>query len=445
MRRDARRGRAGTAAPAIQPPGPKTERAVLVATILPGHPVSAPGDAESELSSLSTTAGLRVVATTRPVIRRYNPATLIGKGKVDELHALVHQVGGDVVVFDDALSPAQQRNLESALSVKVLDRQQLILDIFARRARSNEGKLQVELAQLQYLLPRLTRHWTHLSRLGGGVGTRGPGETQLEVDRRRARERIAHLRRRLRGVERTRRLHRRERQEVPFPCVALVGYTNSGKSTLMNALTHAGVVVEDKLFATLDPTVRRLLLPGGDTVMLIDTVGFIHKLPPELIEAFKSTLEEVRTADLLLHVVDVSKPDAPERTHVVNGVLQDIGAQDRPTILVLNKIDLAETMPLGPDLAPRIEGGTVRVSAADGTNLDELLRVVGAALTAGKERVRCTIPTADAHLCAWIRAVGRIVHEEYHDDVVELTALVPPKVAGQLRKRLRHDSGVRSC
>lgn len=416
----------------------KTERAVLVTTVLPGRSASTLDNDESELANLAATAGLSVVATARQTIRRQTPATLIGKGKVAELEELIRQARADVVVFDDALSPAQQRNLERALSLKVLDRQQLILDIFARRARSNEGKLQVELAQLEYLLPRLTRHWTHLSRLGGGVGTRGPGETQLEVDRRRARERIAHLRRRLRSVERTRQLHRRERQEVPFPCVALVGYTNSGKSTLMNALTHAGVLVEDKLFATLDPTVRRLLLPGGETVMLIDTVGFIDKLPPELIEAFKSTLEEVRTADLLLHVVDAANPDARSQVKVVNDVLRDIDAQDRPTLMVLNKSDRAEGMPLGPDVVPRMEGACVRVSALRQTNLDELLRAMETALAATKERVHCSIPTKDARLCAWIRAVGRIVHEAYHDDVVELTALVPPKIAGQLRKRLLH-------
>lgn len=412
------------------------ERALLVITVLPGHDASASLESESELRSLAETAGLDVVAATSQFIRRQRPATLIGSGKVSEVRDLARQFQAQVAIFDDSLSPAQQRNLERAVGIKVLDRQQLILDIFARRARTNEGKLQVELAQLQYLLPRLTGHWTHLSRLGGGVGTRGPGETQLEVDRRRVRERIAHLRRRLRDVERTRRLHRRERQGVPFPCVALVGYTNSGKSTLMNALTHAGVTVEDKLFATLDPTVRRLGLPGGETVMLIDTVGFINKLPPELIEAFKSTLEEIRTADLLLHVVDASNPHAADQVRVVDVVLREIEASERPTIVVLNKVDLcADNEPLPPGLPRPSEGALVLISARTGANLSALLEAMSAALAGAKERVHCTLRLDDPALYGWLHKVGRILHEEYHDGVVELTALLPPKVAGQLRKR----------
>ena len=327
------------------------ERAILVGTSPPGRPLPSDDRSILELQGLAETAGLQVVSTARQALRCRNPATLIGAGKVAEIGEHLRSAAADVVVFDDPLLPAQQRNLERAFGVKVIDRHQLILDIFARRAHTNEGKLQVELAQLQYLLPRLTRHWTHLSRLGGGVGTRGPGETQLEVDRRRARERIAHLRRKLEGVERTRQLHRRERQGVPFPCVALVGYTNSGKSTLMNAFTRAGVLVEDKLFATLDPTVRRLALPSGGTVMLIDTVGFIEKLPPELIEAFKSTLEEVRTADLLLHVVDAANPSAAEQVRVVDHVLGQIGAGDHPSIMVLNKMSSPNTAPF-PEVQP---------------------------------------------------------------------------------------------
>jgi GTP-binding protein HflX len=408
-----------------------------VATVLPAERAAAEEDLR-ELRNLAETAGLAVVTTSGQLIRRPNPKTFVGEGKVEELRVTVRDAQVEVVVFDAPLSPAQQRNLERTVGVKVVDRQQLILDIFARRARSNEGKLQVELAQLQYLLPRLTRHWGHLSRLGGGVGTRGPGETQLEVDRRRARERIAHLRQRLRDVERTRRLHRDERRAVPFPCVALVGYTNAGKSTLMNALTHAGVLVEDKLFATLDPTVRRLTLPAGETVMLIDTVGFINKLPPELVEAFKGTLEEVRTADLLLHVVDVSSPHAARRMQVVDAVLREIGADDRPVLVALNKTDrvTGETA-AAPDRLPRVEAPHVGVSALTGANLPALLEAVQTALAAGKERVHCTIPNRAAHLHAWVRAAGRIVQETYHDDAVELTVLLSPKAAGQLRKALR--------
>ena len=405
----------------------EAERAVLVAAELPRMLLPV-GESLGELARLAETAGLVVVGHAVQPLRRINPATFVGRGKVEALRDQVVATAADVVIFDDPLTPAQQRNLEKALGCKVIDRSALILDIFARRARSLEGKLQVELAQLQYLLPRLTRQWAHLSRLGGGVGTRGPGETQLEVDRRRVRERIAVLRQRLREVERTRRLHRTERASVPFPTVVLVGYTNAGKSTLMNALTRAGVLVEDRLFATLDPTVRRLRLPEGQTVLLSDTVGFIHKLPHQLVEAFKSTLEEVRTADLLVHVIDVAAPSWPEQVRVVEGVLEEIGAGDRPCIRALNKVDLA------PVAAPGAAG--VRISARTGSGLAELLRAIEARLSAGLERVRCDLPPARGDLLAWLRRSGRIVEEYYRDGRVTVTALVPPKVAGQLRKRL---------
>jgi GTP-binding protein HflX len=419
------------------------ERAILVGTSPPGRPSPTADRSILELQGLAETAGLQVVSTARQTLRCRNPATLIGAGKVAEIGGELRNAAADVVVFDDPLLPAQQRNLERAFGVKVIDRHQLILDIFARRAHTNEGKLQVELAQLQYLLPRLTRHWTHLSRLGGGVGTRGPGETQLEVDRRRARERIAHLRRKLEDVERTRQLHRRERQDVPFPCVALVGYTNSGKSTLMNAFTRAGVLVEDKLFATLDPTVRRLVLPSGETVMLIDTVGFIEKLPPELIEAFKSTLEEVRTADLLLHVVDAANPSAAEQMGVVDRVLAQIGAGDHPTIVVLNKIDRCDAeAAIGPRVDLPAGLAPVRISALTGQNLEALLRAIDSALVAGRERVHCTVPAGEAHRYAWVRRAGRIVSEDYHDGVVEVTVVLPVKAAGRLRKQLSRSASV---
>jgi GTP-binding protein HflX len=385
-----------------------------------------------ELGRLAETAGVRVVGRTVQPLRRLHAATFIGVGKVEAVKALAESTGAQVVLFDDPLSPAQQRNLERTLGRKVIDRSALILDIFAQRARSLDGKMQVELAQLQYLLPRLTRQWTHLSRLGGGVGTRGPGETQLEVDRRRIRERIAQLRRRLAEVERTRGLHRQDRARVPFPTVALVGYTNAGKSTLMNALTRAGVLVEDRLFATLDPTVRKVRLPEGLTVLLADTVGFIHKLPHQLVEAFKSTLEEVRTAALLVHVVDVSHPAWPEQAQVVERVLAEIGAGDRPVVRALNKIDLlppgAPPPGAGPDAAP--------IAARSGRGIAELLALVEGRLTVGLERIRCALPSGRGDLVAWIRRSGRILEEYYRDGVVTVTALVPPKVAGQLRKRI---------
>ena len=319
------------------------ERALLVGIELPSrnHQVPLAYNLQ-ELERLAETAGATVLGKQHQQIKSITPATLIGRGKVHEIQERVNELHADLVIVDEELTPAQQRNLENAFRVRVVDRSQLILDIFAQRARSNEGKLQVELAQLEYLLPRLTRQWTHLSRLGGGIGTRGPGETQLEVDRRRIRERIGHLKRRLRTVERTRSLQRKEREEVPFATIALVGYTNAGKSTLMNALTAAGVFVEDKLFATLDPTTRALRLPNGDKVMLIDTVGFINKIPHSLVEAFKSTLEEVSNADLLLHLVDLASPQFEEQIDVAYGVLAEIGAGDIPTVLVANKIDAVD-------------------------------------------------------------------------------------------------------
>lgn len=403
-----------------------------------------PGESLDELARLSETAGLevtgRVVQTLRAGI---HPATFIGAGKVTEVKDLTVETHAGVVVFDDDLSPAQQRNLEQALSLKVIDRSQLILDIFAQHARSLAGKLQVELAQLEYLRPRLTRQWTHLSRLGGGVGTRGPGETQLEVDRRSIRERIATLRRRLQDVERTRSLQRHERARVPFPCVALVGYTNAGKSTLMNALTHAGVLVEDKLFATLDPTSRRLDLPAGQPVMLIDTVGFINKLPHQLVDAFKSTLEEVRTADLLVHVVDATHPRWAEQKAVVEQVLNEIGAGDKPGITVFNKLDqftdaAENTQPWQrPSRQEESEGQSAfGISARTGVGVIPLLVEIERRLERDGELVHVDLPLGDGAVLAWLRRSGKVIEEAYSETAVSVTALVSTKVAGQLRKRL---------
>ena len=407
------------------------ERAILVGVSLPKARIPVEESVE-ELARLADTAGLEVVGKAIQPLRRVQPATFIGAGKVANVHDLLDSTRGNVVVFDDALSPAQQRNLEKAFGCKVIDRSALILDIFAQRARTTEGKLQVELAQLQYLLPRLTRAWTHLSRLGGGVGTRGPGETQLEVDRRRVRERITVLRRRLGEVAGTRRLHRTQRTDAPIPTVALVGYTNAGKSTLMNTLTQAGVLVEDRLFATLDPTVRRLRLPGGLSVALADTVGFIHKLPHQLIEAFKSTLEQVRTADLLLHVIDVSHPSWPEHQRVVDEVLEEIGAGSVPRLPVLNKRD---RLPRGePVTGLPLDG--VLVSARTGANVDGLLGVIETALSRDLARIKLEIPSVRGDLVAMLRRAGRVLEEYYRDGTVTVTALVPTKVAGQVQKAL---------
>jgi GTP-binding protein HflX len=414
------------------------ERAVLVA-IEQGR--GAPIDAQesiAELAQLSATAGLAVAGSVVQAVKRIHPGTLIGAGKVDDVRALAQRTGATLVVFDDELSAAQQRNLEQQLGARVIDRTQLILDIFAQRATSQAGKLQVELAQLEYLLPRLTRQWAHLSRLGGGVvGARGPGETQLEVDRRRVRERIAALRRRLAQVSRTRALHRESRDAVPYPTVALVGYTNSGKSTLMNALTDAGVLVADQLFATLDPTVRLLRLADGGEALLVDTVGFIHKLPHGFVDAFKSTLEEVQKAHLLLHVVDGSDPHAREHIAVVDGVLEELGVAATPRITVFNKQDL----PASNGARPPVSGPSGAVSARTGTGIAALLRQISTLLAAQQERLHVLIPIERGDLLAALHKNGRIAEQRLEDGAFAVTAYVPPKLAGQIRKAVRGSGG----
>jgi GTP-binding protein HflX len=415
----------------------RKEKAILVGVEMPGGRNRVPLDHSiGELQRLAETAGAAVVAKFTQQLRRVTPATLMGRGKVEEIQSSLRPLGADLVIVDDDLTPAQQRNLENAFKVRVVDRSQLILDIFAQRARSNEGKLQVELAQLDYLLPRLTRQWTHLSRLGGGIGTRGPGETQLEVDRRRIRERINHLKKRLKTVERTRSLQRKERDEVPFATVALVGYTNAGKSTLMNALTRAGVLVEDRLFATLDPTTRALRLPNGDKVMLVDTVGFINKIPHALVEAFKSTLQEVRSADLLLHLVDLGNPLYEEQVRIVNQVLDGIGAGRVPMILALNKIDAVDAVPPFGHLSDGSAIGICPISARTGAGIGALLDLMGATLDAGKEPFQACFAPSQGGLVSLLRERGRIVSEHHDGERIRVSAMVTPKLAGQMRKLL---------
>jgi len=425
--------------------GRAVERAVLVGIAHASRSDShGPGigadESLRELDRLARSAGVAPVATVSQVVRRVTPATYIGTGKVQEVADKLAETGATVVLFDETLSPAQQRNLTEKLNVKVLDRSQLILDIFAARARSLEGKLQVELAQLEYMLPRLTRAWTHLSRqAGGGVGTRGPGETQLEVDRRRVRERIQRLQKRIAEVDRTRELHRQERSSVPYVSIALVGYTNAGKSTLMNALTNAGVLVEDKLFATLDPTVRRLDLPGGERALLVDTVGFIHRLPHQLIEAFKSTLEEVRRADLLLHVVDGTNPEVEEQIAIVDRVLDEIGAGETPTILAWNKIDAGSELPprLLATADPKGVVGVQPISATTGAGIPELLAAIERWLDRERVRLEVEVPTARGDLVAWLHRGAKVVEEHYENGATRIVALATPKMAGQIRKRLQ--------
>jgi len=368
-------------------------------------------------------------------LKEVDPRTFIGRGKVSELRDLAQRRGATLTIFDDSLTPAQSRNLEGELKLRVIDRTQLILDIFAQRAHSQAGKLQVEVAQLAYLQPRLTRQWTHLSRVsagggaGGRIGTRGPGETQLEVDRRRLSERLTRLRRRLREVERTRAIQRRRRVEVPYPTVALVGYTNSGKSTLMNALTGAGVEAAARLFSTLDPTIRRLKLPGGMSVMLSDTVGFIHRLPHQLVEAFKATLEEVRTADLLLHVVDSGSPTHPDQIEVVERVLKEIGADTLARIMVFNKCDLADT-----PLYRLHSEGAIKISALRRIGIDQLVAMMAGFFARLREEVSVTLPAARGDLIAAARRDGQVLSEEYQDGCVRVRALVTRPMAGRMRK-----------
>ena len=414
----------------------RAERAILVGVELGSTLGISSDDSIAELGALAASAGAEVAGLVQQKLKSIDPRTFIGRGKAAEVRELAHERGATLAIFDDALSPAQARNLENELKLRVVDRSQLILDIFAQRARTLEGKLQVEIAQLSYLQPRLTRQWGHLSRQTGGsgagggrIGTRGPGETQLEVDRRRVRERLTRLRTRLHDVERTRSIQRQRRLEVPYPTVALVGYTNSGKSTLMNALTDAGVEAANRPFSTLDPTIRRLSLPGKANVMLADTVGFIHRLPHMLVEAFKATLEEVRTADLLLHVVDASSPLASEQMEVVDRVLEEIGAGDAPRLIVMNKADLLE-------FPPRVTNGfeTVGISALRREGLDRLLDSIARSFANLREEVSVTLAASRGDLIAMARRDGEVLSEEYHDGVVAMRARVSVPVAGRLRK-----------
>jgi GTP-binding protein HflX len=417
-------------------PNGDSERAILVSVETGSTTALETEDSLLELGKLAESAGAAVAGQVQQKLKAVDPRTFIGRGKAGEVRELANQRGATVAIFDDALSPAQARNLENELKLRVVDRSQLILDIFAQRARTLEGKLQVEIAQLTYLQPRLTRQWAHLSRQTGGgsgsggrIGTRGPGETQLEVDRRRVRQRLTRLKMRLREVERTRSIQRRRRIDVPYATIALVGYTNSGKSTLMNALTGAGVEVADRPFSTLDPTIRRLKLPGNLHVMLADTVGFIHRLPHMLIESFKATLEEVRTADLLLHVVDASSPLFDQHVAIVDGVLEEIGAGDKPRLLVLNKIDRLSNLP-----HDRYDSDHVAVSALNGSGIERLCSVMVRALGMRREEIAITLPSTRGDLVAMARRDGEVLSEEYCDGVVSMRARVSPAVAGRLRK-----------
>jgi GTP-binding protein HflX len=366
---------------------------------------------------------------------RRDAATLIGRGKVAEIADLSEEVGANLLVLDEELSPAQQRNLEEMVGVKTLDRTQLILDIFAHRARTREGRLQVELAQLEYFLPRLAGRGMVLSRLGGGIGTRGPGETKLETDRRRIRQRIQAVRRDIEHVRRERSTRREARRRREVPVVALVGYTNAGKSTLFNALSRGGARVSDQLFVTLDPLVRRVSLGGGRQIMIVDTVGFIQKLPHALVAAFRATLEEVVEADLLLHVVDASAPDLEERGAAVDAVLEEIGAGERPRILVLNKSDRTSAVRT-PTLEPG-RPGAVLISAREGEGIDELLEAVAARLDLELRRVRLRFRAADRGAISNVYAAGRVLEHDVEGEEVTLQAELPERLIARYREHLR--------
>ncbi len=387
-----------------------------------------PGVQESllELGELARTAGGQVVGQGIQKLDAPTPATFIGRGKAEEFAAFCRQQGVDTVIFDDELSPAQLRNLERIFNCKILDRTALILEIFSQRARTREGKLQIELAQLEYLLPRLTRFWTHLSRQRGATGAiGGEGESQLEADRRKVQERIDRITRDLELVRRQRATQRAGRQRRQWPLASLVGYTNAGKSTLLNALTGAGVFARDILFATLDPTTRRLRLPTNQNVLLTDTVGFIRKLPHGLVEAFKATLEEVVQADLLLHVVDISHSQAEEQIAAVNAVLKEIGADEKPTVMVFNKMDKLN----GADTPARLREKfpqAVAVSAATGQNLPALLAEIGAQLRPRREFLELRIPHAQSALIARLHQVGQVLERRYHGRMARFKARIPP-------------------
>ncbi len=388
------------------------------------------GDSLAELGELAATAGGEVVGDGRQKTESLNPATFIGKGKAEEFAQFCKRQDVDTVIFDDDLSPAQSRNLEKIFNCKILDRTALILDIFARRARTREGKLQIELAQLQHLLPRLTKFWGHLSRQAGGIGMRGgEGESQLESDRRKVSERIDKISRDLDTVRRQRATQRAGRQRSQWPLASIVGYTNAGKSTLLNALTGAEVLVKDILFATLDPTTRRLKLPTNQNVLLTDTVGFIRKLPHGLVEAFKATLEEVVQADLLLHVVDVSHPQAEEQITAVNAVLAEIGAGGKPTVMVLNKMDRLNADGTGAGTLHRLQERyphAVTISATTGEGVPALLAEIGTQLRPKREFLELRVPHDQAAVIARLHQVGQVISRSYRGPAARFKVRIPP-------------------
>jgi len=412
----------------------KAERVFLVGVELKSHPAWESRDSMEELAQLATTAGAVVAGEATQKLDAPVAGTFIGPGKAETLAKTCKGERVDTVIFDEELSGAQTRNLEKIFNCRVMDRTALILDIFAQRARTREGKLQVELAQLQHLLPRLTKYWSHLSRQRGGLGAiGGEGESQLEADRRKIQERIDRIERDLVVVERQRDTQRRGRMRQQWPLASIVGYTNAGKSTLFNALTGAATLEEDKLFATLDPTTRRLRLPTNQNVLLSDTVGFIRKLPHQLVQAFKATLEEVIHADLLLHVVDISHPQAEEQIATVNQVLEELGAGGRPTLMVFNKIDRltnGETM----ERFLHSHEHAVAVSARAGTGFGELMAALGSLMRPVRQFVELAVPHGAAGVIARLHEVGEVVERDYEGPEVRLKARIPPHARAEFAR-----------
>lgn len=415
------------------------EKAYLVGIQRPMQTRSQAEQSLRELCSLTTTAGGEIAGHTLQHIKRIDSAYFIGSGKVGQIAEVVKEKVADLIIIDDDLSPAQQTHLEKEIGVRVVDRTGLILDIFARRARSREGKLQVDLAQMIYLLPRLKGHGVLMSRLGGGIGTRGPGETKLEVDRRTIRDRISRLRSEISGIQKTRHLHRSKRQRIPLPCMTLVGYTNAGKSTLLNSLSFKrgnAVLTEDKLFSTLDPTTREVYLPNKQKFLLTDTVGFIKKLPIQLIDAFKATLEEVTEADLICHLIDISDPEFEAKIEVVEDILHSLGASHTPILYVYNKID-AIPDPRFVFLSHQRRHPYVMISAEKKINLGELLGKIEAQLSSFTETIELKIPIEDQKTIAHIFEVGQVLEQRYFRKSVRLKVTMSQRMANLFRKQYK--------
>ncbi len=403
----------------------RPQRVLLAAVDTGEYDVEASLD---ELAELTQTAGGEVVGRISQKRASFEPATCMGSGRLEEMREFAHNFEVELIIFDHELTAAQLKNIEAACDCAVIDRTMLILDIFAARANTSEGRLQVELAQQRYRLPRLMGLGTSLSRLGGGIGTRGPGETKLESDRRHIRGRIQALEEKLQEMESRRERMRQRRKKDGVSTVAIVGYTNVGKSTLLNHLTQAGVLAEDKLFATLDPTARALLLPDGRSVMLIDTVGLVRRLPHHLVEAFKSTLEEAVAADLILNVCDISSPDAQTQVAVTRDLLAQLGVTDTPVITVLNKADLLAQLPLG------FGRDTVAISAKTGHGVSKLLEVIAETLPPGRMRARLLVPYSEGGVENRIARNGQILEREYRADGLYLDALVDHRDVAQVEQ-----------